>query len=174
MSACQRSPTGSIGRVVLGRVLARLAHLKNTTVEVQGEERSCRNAHVAFVGDGINDAPALARADISISPSNGAPIATNTSSFILVSPSLMAIPQLLDVSSKVFRRVKLNFAWALIYNIILVPVAAGVFFKVKEDGFRLGPVWGGLAMAMSSVSVVVSSLLLRWERPWPWQWFGRR
>ncbi|MCJ1350584.1 MAG: hypothetical protein MMC33_000565 [Icmadophila ericetorum] len=123
-------------------------------------------AKVAFIGDGINDAPALATATLSISLSTGSPIALSSSSFILLSPSLMTIPVLLDLSTRVFRRIKFNFAWALVYNIFLVPIAAGILFRVREDGWRLGPVWGSAAMAGSSVSVVCSSLLLRWEGTW--------
>ena len=131
-----------------------------------------RKAKGGFVGDGINDAPALTTATssgVSISLSSGSPIAMSSSSFIILSPaggssSLMKIPLLLDLSARVFRRIKFNFAWALVYNIILVPVAAGVLFEVKRGGgWRLGPVWASAAMAGSSVSVVVSSLCLRWE-----------
>lgn len=148
-----------------------------------------RRAKVAFVGDGINDAPALTTATgsgVSISLSSGSPIAMSSSSFIILSPagpsaggsssspSLLKIPLLLDLSTRVFRRIKFNFAWALVYNIILVPVAAGVLFEVKKGGgWRLGPVWASAAMAGSSVSVVLSSLLLRWEGKGTWRaWKG--
>ncbi|MCJ1473789.1 hypothetical protein MMC13_002440 [Lambiella insularis] len=131
-----------------------------------------RPAKIGFVGDGINDTPALHAADVGISLATGSPIALSSSAFILLSPSLLAIPRLLDLSGRVFRRIKFNFAWALGYNVLLVPVAAGVLFAVGGGGWRLGPVWASAAMAGSSVSVVASSLALRWEGGW-WVWRRR-
>ena len=119
-------------------------------------------AKIAFVGDGINDAPALLASTVSISLSSGSPIALTSSSFILLTPSLESIVVLLHLSRKVFRRIKWNFAWALVYNVILIPVAAGVLFKTRADGFILGPVWASAAMALSSLSVILASLAMRW------------
>ena len=129
-------------------------------------EKEEERAIIAFIGDGINDAPALTTADVSISLSSASDIAMHSSSFILLSSSLDNVITLFDLSSRVFRRVKINFAWAVVYNIILVPIAAGVLFKVKSEGWRLGPVWGSAAMALSSLCVVGSSLALRWEGAW--------
>lgn len=122
-----------------------------------------QKAIIAFIGDGINDAPALTTASVSISFSSASDIAMHSSSFILLNSSLEKIITLFALSERVFRRVKFNFGWAVVYNVLLVPVAAGCLFRVREGGWRLGPVWGSAAMALSSLCVVVSSLALRWE-----------
>lgn len=131
-----------------------------------------RRTLVAFTGDGLNDTPALTAADVSISLSSGSDIAINASSFILLKPHLAAIHTLITLSKRVFLRVKINFFWAGIYNITLIPVAAGVFYTIgasdSEAGWRMSPVWAAIAMAGSSVSVVVSSLALKLpELSWP-------
>ena len=148
------------------RAVANQVGLKHYKAEVLPSDKAefvkelqAKGKIVAMVGDGINDSHALAQADVSIAMGKGSDIAMDVAKMTLITSDLQSIPKALNLSSKTVMGIKQNLFWAFIYNVIGIPLAAGVLYPV--NGFLLDPMIAGAAMALSSVSVVGNSLRLK-------------
>ena len=126
------------------------------------KELQANGKTVGMVGDGINDSAALAQADLSIAMGQGSDIAVDTAMATILSSDLLKIPETIRLSQLTIKTIYQNLFWAFIYNLIGIPIAAGIFYSV--NGFLLNPMWASAAMAFSSVSVVLNSLRLKRKR----------
>lgn len=152
----QKTADAIAGKLGITRVLAEvLPEEKEEEVrKIQAEGKK-----VAMVGDGINDAPALARADIGIAMGTGTDVAIEASDITLVSKNLNSVASSIELSKKTMRTIKQNLFWAFGYNVVLIPIAMGILYPIW--GVLLSPILASVAMALSSVSVVSNSLLLK-------------
>jgi Cu+-exporting ATPase len=148
------------------RAIARQVGIKKVLAEVLPPDKANevkklqeKGEIVAFVGDGINDAPALAQADVGIAIGSGTDVAIESGEIVLIKDDLLDAVAAVQLSKKVMSRIKQNLFWAFAYNTALIPVAAGVLYPIFKITFR--PEFAGFAMAMSSVTVVTLSLMLK-------------
>jgi len=150
----------------VARAVAREVGIDEVEAEVLPEDKITivrkwqqRGLRVGMVGDGINDAPALAQADVGIAIGSGTDVAKETGEVILVRNSLLDVERAIRLGRKTLRTIKENFFWAFFYNVLMIPIAAGILYPV--NGLTLRPEWACIAMWFSSITVVTNSLLLK-------------
>src|SRR5262249_7454371 len=153
-----------------GEAIGRQAGVDRVVAEVLPADKAAEVARlqaggrlVAMGGDGVNDAPALARADVGIARGSGTDVAVEAADVTLLAGDLRGLVTAIELSRATLRVVRQNLGWAFGYNVVLIPVAAGLLYPVS--GTLLSPIFAGAAMALSSVSVVMNSLRLQPFRP---------
>ena len=127
------------------------------------ESLQSQGKRVLFIGDGVNDSPVLAQSDVGIAINSQSHITVDAASIVLMKDSLNNVVDALRITRLSFQRIKINYCWAFVYNITLIPIAMGILYPLL--GIQLSPKLAATAMALSSVSVVTSSLLLKLYRP---------
>lgn len=150
------------------KVVARQVGIRHFRAEVLPQQKADyirelqkKGKIVAMAGDGINDSTALATADVSIAMGKGSDIAMDVAKMTIISSDLGKIPQAIRLSKQTVAAIRQNLFWAFIYNLVGIPLAAGILYPI--NGFLINPMIAGAAMALSSVSVVSNSLRLKWK-----------